>query len=204
MKKTLLLIAFCLISTTLFGQKIRIFNGSITPIADEIEISAVFTYDNLQVGKLREIDYVERKVADYNEDEEGKGDIWRENWINDRKERYEPKFFELFDKYMADKSKRGGFVLIPDDGQTKYVFHINTYFIEPGYNVAIVRRNASITLDVEIVERETGEKIARIVVEDASANSFSGLDFDTGYRIQECYAKAGREFAKFLIKKLKL
>jgi hypothetical protein len=31
-----------------------------------------------------------------------------------------------------------------------------------------------------------------------------GTDFDTGYRIQECYAKAGRELAQFFIKKAKL
>jgi hypothetical protein len=204
MKKTFLFLAFCLISTSLFGQKIRIFEGSLDAIAEETEIGVFFSYDDMQVGKLREADYLNRKVADYNEDEPGRGDTWRENWVNDRKERFEPKFLELFDKYMSDDSKDGGFLLSPDNGLTKYVFNVNTSFTEPGFNIGIMRQNAAITLDINVTDSATGELVARVIIENASANSFSGMDFDTGFRIQECYAKAGREFAKFLIKNLKL
>ncbi len=204
MKKTFLLFAFMLISTTLFAQKIRVAKGNLAPVATETTIGAVFTYENIQVGKLREADYIERKVEDYNKDEPGRGDKWRDSWISDRKERFEPKFLELFNKYMTEDSKNSGITLIPDDGQTKYSFHINTYFTEPGFNIGIMRQNASITLEINIMERETGDAVARILIENASANSFSGFDFETGFRIQECYAKAGREYAKFLIKNLKL
>lgn len=204
MKKIFLLsISFCLLSTTLFAQKIRVVSGSLDPIADAKEIIVSFTYDDMQVGKLREGDYIERKVSEYNEKEPGRGDTWHENWVNDRQERYEPKFFELFGKYMAQESKGGGMALNPD-GESKYTFRINTDFTEPGFNVGIVRQNASVTLDVLVIDNETGEEVACVLIENSSANSFSGFDFDTGYRIQECYAKAGREFAKFLIKTLKL
>lgn len=204
MKKIVLIFVLSFVSTTLFAQKIRIFEGSLEPIANETEIGIAFTYEGMQVGKLREADYIERKVAEYNEDEPGRGDTWRENWVNDRQARFEPKFMELFDKYMADDSKNGGFLLSTDNDATKYLFVANTYFTEPGFNIGIMRQNAAITLDINVIERETGNVIARVIVENASANSFSGFDFDTGFRIQECYAKAGREFAKFLIKNLKL
>ncbi len=105
---------------------------------------------------------------------------------------------------MVDDSRNGGITLIPDDGQSQYWFHINTYFTEPGFNIGIMRQNASITLEINVMNRTTGDVIARVLIENASANSFSGLDFETGYRIQECYAKAGREYAKFLIKKFRL
>ncbi len=203
MKKILLFSLFCLISATLSAQKIRVTQGSLAAIADVKEVGAVFTYDNMQVGKLREADYIERKVADYNKKEAGRGDTWRENWTNDRKTRFEPKFHELFAKYMMDESQGGGFTLV-DGAEAKYVFNINTDFTEPGFNVGVMRQNAAISLSIDVVDSETGEKIARILVENSSANSFTGMDFDTGYRIQECYAKAGRELAKFLIKNLKL
>jgi hypothetical protein len=205
MKKTLLLLA-CVVATaaTLSAQKIRVVSGKLDPIAAEKQVAAVFTYEDMQVGKLREADYIERKVSDYNKDEAGKGDRWHENWVNDRAERFEPKFTELFNKYMTDDSRGGGIALVPDDGATKYLLRVNTQFTEPGFNVGIVRQNASITLGIDVVDRTTDEVIARVLIENASANSFSGLDFDSGFRIQECYAKAGREWAKFLIKNLKL
>ncbi len=204
MKKTFLSFALMLISTTLFAQKIRVTSGSLDLVATETTIGAVFTYENMQVGKLREADYIDRKVEDYNKDEPGRGDRWRDSWINDRAERFEPKFLELFNKYMAEDSRNGGIALIPDDGQTKYWFHVNTYFTEPGFNIGIMRQNASVTLEINVMDREANEAVVRILIENASANSFVGLDFETGFRIQECYAKAGREYAKFLIKNLKL
>ncbi len=203
MKKTLLLSLFCLISTTLSAQKIRVTQGSLEVIADAKEVGVIFTYDNMKVGKLREADYIERKVSDYNKDEPGRGDAWLESWVNDRTARFEPKFHELFAKYMTDGSKGGGFALTYD-AEAKYLFIINTDFTEPGYNIGITRQNAAISLSIDVIESESGEKIARIIVENSSANSLMGMDFDTGYRIQECYAKAGRELAKFLIKNLKL
>ena len=204
MKKTILLLAFALISGTLSAQRIRVASGSLEGLKTETTVGAVFTYENMQVGKLRESDYIDRKVEDYNKDEAGRGDRWRESWLGDREERFQPKFFELFNKYMSEDSRGGGFILVPDDGQTRLRMVLNTYFTEPGFNVGIMRQNASITLEINVVDVETDSAVARVIVENASANSFSGFDFETGYRIQECYAKAGRELAKYLIKELRL
>jgi hypothetical protein len=81
---------------------------------------------------------------------------------------------------------------------------VNTHFIEPGFNVGVARKNASVSMTAKFFDSGTGQQLAVITVTNASANSFSGLDFDVAYRIQESYEKAGRELAKFLIKKLKL
>ncbi len=204
MKKTILLLAFALISGTLSAQRIRVASGSLEGLKTETTVGAVFTYENMQVGKLRESDYIDRKVEDYNKDEAGRGERWRASWIGDREERFQPKFLELFNKYMSEDNRGGGFTLVPDDGQTRFRMVLNTYFTEPGFNVGIMRQNASITLEINVVDVETDSAVARVIVENASANSFSGFDFETGYRIQECYAKAGRELAKYLIKELRL
>jgi len=45
--------------------------------------------------------------------------------------------------------------------------------------------------------------VAKITVLKSSANDFLGTDFDTAYRIGECYAKGGRELGAFIVKKLK-
>lgn len=199
MKKSLLTILLCAAATVTYAQKIRVTSGSIDFLKGETLIGAVFTYDNMQVGKLTEEDYIARKTEEYNKKEPGRGDQWLVAWTADRQERYEPKFIELFNKHMSEKRD----LAIGIDNGARYVFHINTYFTEPGFNVGIMRQNASITLSIKVVDSESGENVARILVENASANDFMGTDFDVAYRIQECYAKAGRELAKFFIKQLK-
>lgn len=198
MKKLLSLAAFILIAITLNAQAIVLTSGSLAPLKGEKVLGFEFTYHEMQVGKMTEEEYINKKVNDYNDKEQGRGDMWRANWVNDRTERYEPKFIELFDKYMADKSIRAG-----QEG-ANYVIVLNTDFTEPGFNVGVVRKNAAIDLTGRIIKIDTDEVIATFRIKNASANNFWGTDFDSGYRIQETYGKAGREFAKFLIKKGKL
>ena len=150
------------------------------------------------VGKLTENEYVNKKISDYNKKEEGKGEQWKEAWYGDRKERFEPKFLELFDKYMSEVDVEAG-----TEG-AQYRIEINTDFTEPGWNVGVMRQNASIDLSCKVKNIETGEQVASIKIRNASANNFWGTDFTSGYRVQETYAKAGRELAKFFIKKAKL
>ena len=86
----------------------------------------------------------------------------------------------------------------------QYRIEINTDFTEPGWNVGVMRQNASVDLSCKVKKIETGEQVASIRIRNASANNFWGTDFTSGYRVQETYAKAGRELAKFFIKKAKL
>jgi hypothetical protein len=79
---------------------------------------------------------------------------------------------------------------------------LNTYYSEPGFNVGVVRHNAEVSLKGVFVNKNQ-EEIAVITIVKASANNFWGTDFDTGYRLQETYAVAGRELSKFVIKRLK-
>ena len=74
---------------------------------------------------MTESEYVKKQVTEYNEKEAGKGDEWKEAWYNDRKERFEPKFLELFDKYMEEAG-----VASTTEG-ANYVIEINTDFTEP-------------------------------------------------------------------------
>lgn len=199
MKKTItaLLILSC-ITTLSFAQSIVLTSGSIDFIKDQKIIDFSFSYEEMLVGKLTENEYVNKKISDYNKKEEGKGEQWKEAWYGDRKERFEPKFLELFDKYMSEVDVEAG-----TEG-AQYRIEINTDFTEPGWNVGVMRQNASIDLSCKVKNIETGEQVASIKIRNASANNFWGTDFTSGYRVQETYAKAGRELAKFFIKKAKL
>ncbi len=63
-----------------------------------------YDYSEFGVGKfVTEQEYLDKKSAEYNAKEAGKGDAWKKAWVEDRKYRYEPKFEELFNKGMEDK-----------------------------------------------------------------------------------------------------
>jgi len=199
MKRFFILFIGCCFSLSLSAQSITVTSGSLDFIKGEKVLETSYTYNDMLVGRMTEKEYVDKKVSEYNAKEEGRGDSWRESWIRDRERRFEPIFEELFNKHMEGT----GIVVRKNQGAT-YRLEINTDFTEPGFNVGVVRKNATIDLTCSVFNMETGEHVAAIKIRNSSANSFMGTDFDAGYRIQECYAKAGRELAKFIRKKAKL
>ncbi|HEX5152114.1 MAG TPA: hypothetical protein VFW07_11755 [Parafilimonas sp.] len=186
---TLLLLAF---SGNLRAQKIKVTDGNLDAIKSETSLNIEYTYDSMKVGKYdHEADYVAKKTEDYNKKEAGKGDTWAKSWVEDRKYRFEPKFEELFTEY-SEKAK---------DKKAKYTLIFKTIFTEPGYNVGVMRKNAKINAIALIVETANRDNVlAKLTVDDALGRTFGGYDFDTGERIAEAYADAGKALGKYLKK----
>jgi len=180
------------------AQKITIKKGSFDALKGQESVNVEFTYDNMAVGKFKnEQDYIDKKVKEYNDDEAGKGDQWREAWVNDRVERFQPRFEEEFDDMMKSK---GVDMRISSAGD--YTLIVNTNFTEPGFNIGIARSNAYVDLEVRLVKSDAPEEVLGLmVISKSPGRDWGGYDFDTGYRIQEAYAKAGKEIAYYLIKK---
>lgn len=195
MKKTLLI--FCLaVATTGFAQKVKLVEGSLKPLKGETVIKTEFTYDDMTVGKdgLTEEAYIKRKKKDYDEKEVGRGDKWEKAWYADRKERFEPQFNELFEKHAKVKAQ----------GEAKYTLIFKTTRTEPGWNVGVMRAPARIDGEAWIVETANPlNVIAKLTVTNAPGRDAMGYDFDTGYRIQEAYAKSGKEIGKLIIAQTK-
>jgi hypothetical protein len=201
MKKIVYLCLICCFYTaSVCSQSIVLTAGTIDFVKKSTLIAFAFTYDEMLVGKMTESEYVDKKVGDYNKKEEGRGDAWKQSWLGDRPTRFEPKFRELFNKYL----EKHAIAAAGEEDAADYRIVINTDFTEPGWNVGVMRMNASLDLTCKVFDAAGDEQVAVIKVRNCSANNFSGTDFDAGFRIQECYAKAGRELAKFFIKKAKL
>jgi hypothetical protein len=197
MKKIVILTIFVSLVFGAQAQKIKLVSGDLTFLKGEKSINLQYNYDNVKVGDMDESSYIKKKVTEYNAKEPGKGDKWLENWKNDRKTRYEPKFEELFNKYLEEvntKAKEG-------DANAKYTFLIQTKLIEPGFNVGVMRRPAKIDVVVEISATGSPEtKLAELTVYDVPGADVMGYDFDSGERISEAYAKLGKALAKYIIK----
>ena len=172
------------------AQRLKLTEGSLDAIQSETSLNFDFTYDNMGVGKFeKESDYVAKKTEEYNKKEAGRGDNWAKAWVDDRKDKFEPKFIQLFAEYSGKTQS----------AKAKYTLIFKTTFTEPGFNVGVMRKNAVIDGEVWIVETANPSNIvAKITVDKALGRTFGGYDFDTGGRIMEAYADAGKALGKFV------
>ncbi|WP_341836572.1 hypothetical protein WJU16_01560 [Chitinophaga pollutisoli] len=172
------------------AQKIRVTEGSLDVLKNEKDINIEFTYNNMKVGKFdKEADYVSSRVKDLNKKEAGRGDTWAKAWVDDRKERFEPKFEELFTQVTDLKFAN----------KAKYTLIFNTSFTEPGFNVGVMRKNAYISGEFLLVESADHSKVAaKGTLEKSPGRTFWDNDFDTGERISEAYEMAGKALGRYI------
>ena len=197
--KSLIISSLLLVSATVtFGQKIAVKSGNLNFLKGQKKINIEYDYSNMGVGKFeKEEDYIKEKVAKLNEKEAGTGDKWRENWVADRQSRFEPKFEELFNKSLAKNNLAGG-----DFDDAEYTLILKTTFTEPGFNVGVARKNAYTDLEAVFVKTGSTDPVAVVTIQKSPGRGGMGYDFDTGFRIQESYAKAGKELGQYLAKKV--
>jgi hypothetical protein len=199
MKKILgiLVIQLLISGLCLNAQKIKVEKGSLDFLKGQKSLLVTFDYSNMGVGKFeKEEDYIAKKSADYNNSEAGKGDKWAEVWKSDRATRYEPKFETLFNEY-ASKIRLVGNRTLTD---AQFEMNIHTVFTEPGFNIGVTRKPAYIDVRVTFKNISTGQEEAVIMIENCPGRDAFGYDFDTGYRIEEAYAKLGKTLAGYIMK----
>lgn len=196
--KAILLSALLLLSVVAaFSQKIKINSGDTGFLKGQKKINVVYDYSNMGVGKFdKEEDYIKDKSEKLNEKEPGRGDEWKKNWVADRKEQFEPKFEELLNKHLEKEGVKVGQF---DDAE--YTLILKTTYTEPGFNVGVVRKSAFTNLEAVFVKSGSEEPVMVITLEKSPGRDAMGFDYDTGYRIQESYAKAGKELGQYLAKK---
>jgi hypothetical protein len=193
MKHVLSLMLVCL-GIVSYGQKIKLLEGDLTPLKGQKSVKTEFQYE-MSVGKFdKEEDYITKKKSELNDKEAGRGDTWEKAWVSDRQDRFEPQFRELFSKY-SDISTVGD--------NADYTLIFKTIKTEPGFNVAVASKPAFIDAEAWIVESKNPSKVvAKISVVKAPGRDVMGLDYETGARLQEAYAKAGKELGAFLKKNI--
>ena len=196
MKKTILFsILFFGMLFSSFSQVV-LKSGNLKTLKGEKNIKIEYDYSNIAIPKFNsEKEYVDSKVKDYNEKESGKGEKWKESWINSRKERYQPKFEELFNEKVAKKE----LVASESANNTKITLIVKTTFIEPGFNVGVWKKPAYVNFEFLFVETANHSKvIAQLFANEVPGSQAMGFDYDAGSRIAESYAKAGKMLGKYV------
>lgn len=180
------------------AQKLKLKEGNLSSLAGTSKLNVQYDYSDMTVTtkNIPESEFIAEKKSEYNKKEPGRGNAWAKSWINDREARFEGQFKEEFDKQSG--ITLGAF---PD---AKYTLIFHTTHTESGYNIGISRRNAYIDGEVKIVETANpSNAIALITVDNAPGRTAFGGDYDTGVRIMEAYAKAGKEVGQMVKKKAK-
>lgn len=177
----------------------KVVSGNLGFLKGEKTLNVEYVYDGLTVGKITEQAYTDEKVAGYNRKEAGKGDKWLQAWKSDRAARFEPKFEELINKQFSSRKVD---LNVRKNPEAKYTLVLKTTNLEPGWNAAVMRRPALVSTRAEFFEAKNRDKeLAVITILEAPGRDAMGYDFDVGYRLQEGYAKTGKELGIFLYKK---
>ena len=202
MKKLKILITICLTGlflTSVQAQKISVKSGDLGFLQEVTELNAEYDYSQMVVGKFKtEQAYIDKKKQERDEKEPGTGDLWEAEWHDDKEKTYHVKFEELFNIIMYGKNQEIRTGSFPNADHTVIV---RTTFLEPGFNIGISRKDASINVEFVFVETDNPENILAVITMDkVPGRGAMGGDFDTEYRIGEAYAKAGKELAGYIWK----
>jgi len=197
---TLVVIVALININNVFAGKIILKSGTLSILKSQKNIRVQFDYSNMTVGKkLTEEEYVNKKMSERNEKSQGSGENWRSGWINARKDRYQPKFIELFNKQTNKQS-----LTILENGDSQYTLIVKTVYTEPGFNVGVLRERARVNFVFLLVETLNPTKvIAELSADAIPGGQTMGYDFDSSSRIAESYAKVGKMLGQFIIDEIK-
>jgi hypothetical protein len=177
---------------------VAINSGDVAGLKGVTNVNIVYDYSKTGVGAFRnEGDYLKKKEDDFKKDP-GKFDKFKASWYNSRKERFEPKFLEMFNK-MGEKS---GMRATNYSSDAPVTLKIETVFIEPGMNIGIARQPAYIDIECTFMDKN-GKEIVKYFIKNSVGASAMGFDYDAGSRLVESYAKGAKMLMKDVNKKLK-
>ncbi len=198
MKKILLMFVVLLALTTVTAQRFKVQEGELENLKGILEYNLVFDYTDVKIPKFEnEEAFLKEKMAKREKKRKGGGEVFKKSWFDDRKNRYEPKFIESFNK----RFRKGKIKADKNLESAKYVMKIHTTKIYPGYNVGIWRHDAEINATITIFEKNNPSNIlVSGTFKDVRGRGAMGNDYNSGYRISESYAKLAKRMAKYIKK----
>lgn len=190
----LLLILF--VSGSVYAQKPKVTEGSWSNLKGISEFNLVFDYEGLEVIDFdSEEAFLEEKMKDREEKEAGGGEKFKNSWLSDREERYEPDFILGFNKKYSDIST------VSQDSDSEYTMKIKTRKIYPGYNVGVMNQPAKLYFTVIVYKTDSPSDVVFSADMDKTLSSSGyGASYNTGARIANAYYIGAQYFKKALKK----
>lgn len=198
MKKLVLTLLF--VSGAALAQDIEIKSGDFAFLKDQKEINVEFDYSNFTMmkDKKTEAQYVEERTADLNEKSKGNGNIWSKKWSGAKESIWNPKFLELVNVVLHKDKKDVSF---QEGLSTPYTLIVQTVWIYPGWDVAMMKQAAKVTTNLKFVETANKSHVLLEISSEEAPGDQYGSNFSNESRIGEGYAKTGKSLGKLLLKK---
>jgi hypothetical protein len=189
-----------ILTLSVSAQKIVTESGDLSKLKGESKFKLTYDFSNFAVGKYpTEKEYLEYKKGEYAKSDPKKAEDFENGWKAAREKYYQPKFEELINKSAGGKA-----TFSPSNTDAKYTLILKTTFIEPGFNVGVMKQPAYINVEYIFVETaQPSNVVAKLSQKKVPGSQFGGYDFDASVRIAESYAKAGKMLGGLVAKSLK-
>lgn len=213
-RKGILLLMSVFMITSLHLSAQKLISGSFDALKGEKSLNVMFEYSNITVGNAAnpfatgkgtpEKEYVDKKTSELNAKNPGDGDRWSKAWQDDRTRLFQPAFIQAFN----EKLEKQGLIAKENVSDAKFTLLVKTVFVDPGWNIGVSKKEAFISLQIDIVETADHSKVVASVemknIMKKVQVSYGDMTFDfaVGQRLQACYEQAGISFGKFLSKGL--
>ncbi len=165
-------------------------SGDIESLDKVKKVNIIYDYSELGVGAFRkEEDYLNKRKEDFEKKKKPEDfEKFKTNWVNSRKERYEPKFEVLFNKEGGKVIDMTGTNYATSNA---YTLLVRTVFIEPGVNIGIMKKPSYIDLEFVFKDKE-GKELCVFYAKNMIGVQAAGFDYDMGSRLVESYAKSAK------------
>jgi len=198
--KKIMIVALLMVSAISVAQKVKIIKGDYKFLKDQKELNVEFNYDDLKLMKedFSEEQYVAERTAELNKKSKGNGDVWKKKWSTSREAIWNPKFLELLNKTYGNEKD----VTIQEDlTSAKYTLIVDVVWIYPGWDAAIMKQHAKVTLRYRFVETANKSNVLLEVTSNEAPGDQWGNNFSNESRIGEGFAKSAKTLGKEIVKK---
>jgi hypothetical protein len=198
MKQSIFSLLFILLSsfTALAGSKITVVSGNLKDLGGETEFNLEYDFSSYGVGAYATeeeyIQYEKKRIAE--KDGQERAEDWEKKWRANA---------DLHYKSMFELLANGDNIIhiAANNSKAKYTLILKTTYMEPGFNVGVVRKSAHIHVEYIFVEKDNPTKeIARLAAKKIPGADAMGFDFAVSDRVKESYAKAGKMLSKYFKK----
>ncbi|HSZ24687.1 MAG TPA: hypothetical protein VK766_03160, partial [Cytophagaceae bacterium] len=198
--KKLFLLPMLFIALTINAQKIVTEKGNLSDLKGEKTFKLVYNYDNLSVGQYStEQAYIDYKKSEYAKKDPAKAESWYEGWKSAREKYYQPKFEEQINKYNKKVT-----TVLPSNLDAKYTLMVKVAYIEPGFNVGVMKKPAYANFEYIFFETANPSNIVvKLSQKNVPGSQYGGFDFDASARISESFAKGAKMLSALMGKQLK-
>ena len=196
MKKHLFTISFLIVSLTFFGQSAKVLEGDAKNLKGIKKFNVKFDYSNLMIKKETEAEYLKKAAEKMEAKGKGKGEEYKKNWLEHQKTKYPYKFVQSFNKRFKEKQCEVEY----NNDSILHTILVETKKMNLGY--LLDGKTAKVDFILSVLDEEDNILVS-ISYKSVLGNGPGRFNKIEWIKLEEAHAKLAKEFAHYMIRKLK-